>query len=79
MATRIILTDDTTLTITAELGTVRERLDEAAANGGWIQIEPRDGPKVAVRPEQVLLLEEVSPAEFAAQVNGTPAASARQP
>lgn len=71
MATRIVLTDHTTLTVTTDLATVREHFSEAAANGGWVQIEPDGAPKVAVSPTQVLYLEEVSPAEFEAEETGT--------
>jgi hypothetical protein len=61
MKTRIILTDDKQLTVSADVGTVREIFYKAMDKGGWVDIQPDDGPSVTVNPGRVLYLEEVIP------------------
>jgi hypothetical protein len=60
--TRIVLTDDKTLTVAVDPATVRETFYKAMEKGGWVEIQPDNGgPSVTVNPDQVLYLEEVLP------------------
>lgn len=60
-ATRIILSDDVDLTVTADLKDLQQDIYAAMNNGGWLLIQPKNGPRVSINPRKVLYMEEVRP------------------
>ena len=76
-ATKIILSDEVSLIVSSDLKKLQQDMYDAMGNGGWLVIQPEEGPRVSVNPRQVLYMVEVTEAE--AGTNGdAPKARARR-
>jgi hypothetical protein len=62
-ATRIIFDDHVELTVTGSLKQLQGDLYDAMGNGGWLLINPADGPRVSINPRQILYMQELTAAE----------------
>lgn len=64
LATRIIFGDDVAITINgSSLQEVQARVYEALENGGWMVIQPENGPAKSINPLRILYMEELTPEE----------------
>ena len=62
-ATKIILSDEVSLIVSSDLKKLQQDMYDAMGNGGWLVIQPEEGPRVSVNPRQVLYMVEVTEAE----------------
>lgn len=69
---RIIFSEEAVVCVYGDLQELQKDLYDAVDNGGWLLIQPEDGPRVSINPAQIRYMEELTPREAAqAKKNGT--------